>query len=318
MFDTDTIVGRHGGLGTAGGRIVDRHGQPFVLSGMSLFWSQWMPQFYCAGTVRWLREDWGCNAVRAALAVNFGGYRQDPEAEWRKVTAVVDAAIAEGIYVLVDWHVHEMEIISAATFFDRLSRAYGDVPNLIYEIWNEPYPRYGWSAHIKPYCAEIIPIIRANAPRSLIVAGTPTYSQRPDLAAGDPLGFDNVAYAVHFYAASHRGAFRDYCTAALDRRLPLLASEYGTCESNGDGRFDPVETEAWWRFLRRHHIGHFNWSVADKLETAAALLPGASPDGHWPAQTLTPSGRLVRAYLRSLAGQGALDIADSRAQVGGQ
>jgi len=318
MLDTDRIVPRHGRLATSGGRIVDRYGQPFELRGMSLFWSQWMPQFYSAGTVRWLHRDWGCNAVRAALAVNFGGYRQDPEAEWRKLAAVVEAAIAEEIYVLVDWHVHEMEIISAAGFFDRLSRAYGDVPNVIYEIWNEPYPRYEWGAHIRPYCREIIPIIRRNAPHSLIVAGTPTYSQRPDLAADAPLDFENVAYAMHFYAASHRGTFRDYCAAALSRRLPLLASEYGTCESTGDGRFAPEETQAWWSFLRRHHIGHFNWSIADKLETAAALLPGASPDGNWPVSSLTPSGQLVRAYLRSRARDGAVDMADSRAQVGGQ
>ena len=33
-------VARHGALHVAGGRVVDSHGQPVTLRGMSLFWSQ--------------------------------------------------------------------------------------------------------------------------------------------------------------------------------------------------------------------------------------------------------------------------------------
>ena len=294
------IVGRHGRLRTSGNKIVDKDGCPFTLRGMSLFWSQWMPQFYCSGTVRWLHRDWGCNAVRAALAVNRGGYKHDPEAEWQKITTVVEAAKTEDIYVVVDWHSHEMELECAMPFFERLSRKYRDLPNLIYEIWNEPYPRYDWAKDIKPYHAEVIRTIRANSPDSLIVAGTPFYSQRPDVAAMDPLAFENIVYSIHFYAASHRCDRREICAAAQSV-IPLLASEYGTCESSGDGAFDPSETERWWQLLRQLDIGHFNWSIADKLETAAALAPGASPEGKWAPSDLTESGKLVRRYLRSQA-----------------
>ncbi|MGN6363819.1 glycoside hydrolase family 5 protein [Asticcacaulis taihuensis] len=292
------IVSRHGHLRTSGNKIVDKDGRPFVLRGMSLFWSQWMPQFYSARTVKWLRDDWKCNAVRAALAVNKGGYKQYPEAEWQKIITVIEAAKAEDIYVVVDWHAHEMEPEGAIAFFERLSKTYGELPNLIYEIWNEPYPCYNWALHIKPYHTEIIRVIRANARRSLIIVGTPSFSQRPDIAATDPLSFDNIAYAIHFYAASHRGDRRDLCLAA-QAHVPILASEYGTCESNGDGVFDPLETGQWWRLLKQHDIGHFNWSIADKIETAAALMQGASPDGNWALSNLTDSGKLVRNYLRS-------------------
>lgn len=257
-----------------------------------------MPQFYSAATVRWLKSDWGCNAVRAALAVNMGGYKEDPEREWLKVTTVIEAAKAEDIYAVIDWHVHEMELEAAIAFFERLSSTYRDLPNLIYEIWNEPYPCYDWATLIKPYHAEIIRVIRAHAPRSLIVVGTPFFSLRPDIAAEDPLSFENIAYAIHFYAATHKDDRRDLCLAAQSR-IPLLASEYGTCESNGDGAFDAVETGQWWALLKQHDIGHFNWSIADKIETAAALMPGTSPDGNWALSSLTDSGKLVRNYLRS-------------------
>lgn len=48
--------------------MVDRHGDPVVLRGMSLFWSQWQPQYYNASAVRWLRDDWNINVIRVAMA----------------------------------------------------------------------------------------------------------------------------------------------------------------------------------------------------------------------------------------------------------
>ncbi|ESQ87778.1 hypothetical protein [Asticcacaulis benevestitus] len=101
-----------------------------------------------------------------------------------------------------------------------------------------------------------------------------------------------------------KGDRRDLCLAAQSR-IPLLANEYGTCESNGDGAFDAVETGLWWALLKPHDIGHFNGSIADKIETAAALTPGASPDGYWPLTCLTASGKWVRNYLRSQVAWGA-------------
>jgi hypothetical protein len=41
-----------------------------------------------------------------------------------------------------------------------------------------------------------------------------------------------------------------------------------------------------------------NWSIADKLETSAALKPNASSNGGWPDASLTPSGTLVRGKIR--------------------
>ncbi len=310
-------VSRGGPLRTLGNRVVDRHGRPFLLRGMSLFWSQWMPQFYCAGTVKWLHRDWGSNAVRTAVAVGYGGYRENPEAEWEKVARVVEAAVAEDMYVVVDWHTHEPEPEPAAEFFGRLAQAYAGLPHLVYEIWNEPYPRYDWHRDIRPYCEALVPVIRAHAPDSLIIVGTPNYSQRPDIPAAAPLALDNIAYAIHFYAASHGETLRRNCRIAIDQGLPLLASEYGTCEANGDGRFAPNETQAWWHFLEANGIGHFNWSIADKFETAAALMPGASPEGDWPEDMLTPSGRLVRNHLRSRRFDGRQETTDDGNQFVG-
>ena len=44
------------------------------LRGMSLYWSQWIPKYYTANTVKWLRDNWKVTVVRAAMAVKPDGY----------------------------------------------------------------------------------------------------------------------------------------------------------------------------------------------------------------------------------------------------
>ena len=295
-----TAVERHGQLRVEGNRILDRHGQPVMLRGMSLFWSQWQPRFYNEDAVRWLRDDWNVNVVRAALAVAPNGYLNHPEREARKVERVIDAAIKLGIYVIVDWHAHEPEPKAAAEFFARIARKYGQHPNIIYETWNEPLDKHDWSKVIKPFHEAVIPHIRAHDPDGLVVAGTQTWSQDVDKAADDPLRFPNVAYTLHFYATSHGQPLRDKATYALSKGAALFVTEYGTTEYTGDGRIDEQATRAWWDFMERNKISYLNWSVGSKRETSAALLPGSSSKGGWPDRLISRSGKLVREQLRKM------------------
>jgi len=78
---------------------------------MSLFWSQWSEGsvFYTANTVQSLKCNWNANVVRAAMGVENGGYLTNPSAEQAKVETVIKAAIAQGIYVIVDWHDHNAQ-----------------------------------------------------------------------------------------------------------------------------------------------------------------------------------------------------------------
>lgn len=295
-----TPVERHGALRVDGNRIVDQHGDPVVLRGMSLFWSQWGPQFYNADAVRWMAEDWNVTVVRAAMAIHGDGYMDNPEREIAKVETVIEAAIAEGLYVIVDWHAHQPEPEAAAAFFARIAAKYGDRPNLIYEPWNEPLNTHGWAEVVKPYHMAVIPGIRAVDPDNLIVAGTPAWSQDVDIAAADPLPFPNVAYTLHFYAGSHRQDLRDKAQKALDLGAALFVTEWGTTEATGDGPVDEAETRLWWGFMESRGLSHLNWSIMDKDETSAALLPGAPGSGGWTDAMITPSGRLVRERLREM------------------
>jgi endoglucanase len=295
-----TVVAEHGRLRVAGSRVVDARGRPITLRGMSLFWSQWKPQFYNVAAVRWIAADWHATVVRAAVAAaGPGSYETYPDAQLRRAETVIDAAVAAGIYVIVDWHAHDPRPEQAERFFSAIARRYRGVPNLIYETWNEPLPKYGWADVIKPYHVRVIGAIRAIDPGAFVVAGTRSWAQDVDEAAADPLPFSNTAYTLHFYAATHKADLRRKADLALSRGAALFVTEYGTTAANGDAPIDAAETRTWWQWCEARGISYVNWSLADKAEASAALKPGADPGGEWPAAQLTASGTLVRDQLRA-------------------
>jgi endoglucanase len=296
----ETPVERHGALRVQGNRIVDKHGEPVMLRGMSLFWSQWQGKYYNPQVVRTLVRDWNSNVIRAAMGVHSGGYIEKPKEEMRKVETVIDAAIREGIYVIVDWHAHELETEAAAAFFEKIARKYGRYPNLIYETYNEPLPKHGWKDQLKPYHTTVISQIRRYDPDNLVVAGTRSWSQDVEEAAADPLPFGNVAYTLHFYAGTHKQPLRDKAQKAMDLGAALFVTEWGSTDANGNGKVDVEETRRWFDFMEKNKISYLNWSIADKDESSAALLPGASPKGSWPDDMISQSGKLTRDQLRRM------------------
>jgi hypothetical protein len=281
------------------GNKVTANGQAANLAGMSLFWSNtgWGGEkYYTAQTVSWLKSDWKANLVRVAMGVeDDAGYLTDSTNKTR-ATTVIDAAIANNMYVIIDWHTHHAEDnkAQAITFFKEMATKYGNYNNVIYEVYNEPL-NISWSGVLKPYATDVIKEIRAIDPDNLIIVGTPNWSQDVDVAANDPItAYSNIAYTLHFYAGTHKQFLRDKAQTALNRGIALFVTEWGSVNADGAGGVDATETNTWLNFLKTNGISHANWALNDKAEGASALVTGASGNGGWTAAQLTASGALVR------------------------
>lgn len=297
-----TVVDHFGSLQVSGSQLTDKDGNPVTLRGMSLFWSQWGGKYYNKSCVRWLVEEWKCTVIRASLGINGNndGYLANPQQEMAKISEVIDACIELGIYVIIDWHDHHAEdhTADAVEFFSNIAEKYGDAPNIIYEIYNEPL-QISWEEIIKPYAEEVIESIRRHDSDNLIVVGTPTWSQDVDKAAASPIDDPNVAYTLHFYTSTHKQWLRTRSSNAMDAGIPLFVTEFGFSEASGNGIIDPVEKEAWINFLDTNNLSWCNWSVMDKDETSAALLPGADANGGWSDEMISESGKLVREFIQT-------------------
>lgn len=294
-----TPVETHGWLSVKGNQVVDEQGKAANLRGMSFFWSQWIGKYWNAQVVDWLVDDWKVSVVRAAMAVEEGGYLTTPAVQEARVRAVVDAALARGVYVIIDWHDHDAikHEAQAIEFFERMARDYGRNPHIIYEIFNEPTTQPWWE--IKGYASRVSAAIRKIDSKNLIIVGTPSWSAEVDKPAADPVPGTNIAYTLHFYAASHGQWLRDRAAAAMNAGIALFATEWGTCEYTGDGALSYDGTRDWLAFMDEKGISWANWAVSDKNETCAALVGGASGRGGWDAEYLTASGAFVRTEIRA-------------------
>jgi endoglucanase len=297
-IDTSFVI-KNGLLRVSGNQIVNKDGQPAIIKGMSLFWSQYMDKYYNYDCIKWLHDDWNCSVIRIAMATGQDGYQGHPEEQMKIVRKVVDGCIVLGIYVIVDWHSHNAqdEVNMAVPFFQEIARQYGDKPNIIYEIYNEPL-RVSWSDVVKPYCDSVIKAIRKIDPDNLIIVGSPHWSQDVDVAANDPLKDTNVAYSVHFYAGTHKQWLRNKVDSALSKGIAIFVTEFGTCLSNGNGDIDYEETNIWFDYLKKNNLSWCNWAVADKDETASILRKDANTKGKWGPADITESGNIIRKELK--------------------
>lgn len=293
------FVKKHGQLSVQGTQLVDKNNNPIVLRGLSFGWHSLWPRFYNEKAVSWLKKDFNCNIVRAAMGVELGdlSYINNPQFAKEKVEAVVDGAIESDIYVIIDWHSHNVNLKEAKQFFAEMSKKYAKYPNIIYEVFNEPDHETWWE--VKNYSEEIIRVIRENDPNNIILVGCPHWDQDIDLPAEDPIiGYTNIMYTMHFYAATHGKELRDRTDAAIKRGLPVFVSESAGMEASGDG---PLDYKAWQEYIdwmEAKKISWITWSVSDKEETCSILKKSANSEGKWKDEDLKESGIKIREYLR--------------------
>jgi endoglucanase len=296
-----TPVARYGQLGVRGAELVGANGAPVVLRGQAFGWDNWWPQYYNAGVVQWLRDDWCVDVVRPAMGIEpDGAYLGNPAASKQRMATVVEAAIDAGVYVIIDWHAHNLHQTEAVAFFGEMAQRYGKNPHVLYEIFNEPEKDETWQ-QVKDYARAVIGAIRQHDPDNIVIVGSPEWDQRIDTVAADPLKDQtNVVYSVHFYAGTHGQWLRDRTKAALGAGIPVFVSESSGAEASGQGANDYVEWKAWIDFMEQNLVSFLNYSVSDKAgETISILKPGANASGNWTDAELTESGRYVRKLLRS-------------------
>lgn len=307
----NTPVGKHGRLSVKGTKLVDKKGKAFQLKGVSTHGINWDvgEPYVNKEAFQSLRDEWGVNCIRVAMYTEeYNGYCVTDSNSRKKLLKTIDNAVKYskqlGMYVIIDWHIlsdqtpnkHKKE---ANKFFAYVAKKYGAYENVLFEICNEPNGSTSWS-EIKSYAKTIIKTIRKSAKKSIIIVGTPTWSQDVDIAAGSPIkGYKNIMYTVHFYAATHKESYMQKVQTALDKGLPVICTEFSACDASGNGNIDSVSGKKWLQFLRKNKIGFCCWSLSNKNETASLLKSSCTRRGKFKTKDLSKMGKwIVSQYLK--------------------
>jgi endoglucanase len=270
-------------------------------------------------------------------------------------------ANSRGLYIIVDWHIlnpgdpsdpiylnagldlplykairkDHPDYTGPQLFFAYLSDKYGDLPNILFEIANEPNRngREGnatvvWKEKLLPYSQKLVDAIRAydgdGKKDNIVICGTDNWSQYVNAPVANPVKDKNgqIMYTMHFYAGTHDagkdgGSFwlRKKVLNALDGDLAsgnagiaVFCTEWGTSLASGDGGPFINYAERWLEFLDDNKISWCSWSLARKPEVSSSTVRNTSDhptdtdgDGikNWDWNTeLSITGRFVRAKIR--------------------
>lgn len=289
-----------------------KDGAEVQVRGMSLYWSL-MPQaveFWSEEGVSTMVRNMNIQIVRAAMATGnedwqggYKGYASDPNTQKNLVKTVVEAAIKNDIYVIIDWHSHEAhkQTDAAKNFFKEMAETYGQYDNVIFEVYNEPQ-QISWS-EVKNYANQVIQVIRQYSD-NLVLVGNPSWDQNPSDAIGNEVNDSkkNTAYTLHYYANSHNwsgnydwGGESEGAKGekAMNAGLSVFISEWGTGNADGKGTPDQNRNKNWQDYVNKHKLSWANWSASYINEGTAAFQEGSSKT----SLQYTTSGNLVKGYL---------------------
>ena len=302
--ESGTPVENHGKLSVKGTDLVDKNGDKYQLKGLSTHGMTWFPQYVSEETFKTLRDDWGANLIRLAMYTDTGdSYGYCSGGDKAEIKKLLDDGVGYasdlGMYVIIDWHIlndnnPNNHIEDAKDFFNTVSKEYAEYDNVLYEICNEPNGGTTWT-DVKSYAETIIPVIRANDKDAIIIVGTPTWSQDVDIASEDPVtGYDNIMYAAHFYAATHKQELRDKISKAIDNGLPVFISEFSICDASGNGAIDYNEADAWFEFIDKYNLSYASWSLSNKAETASLFSSSSTTVSDFSESDISDTGKYIR------------------------
>ena len=295
-----------------------KDGAEVQVRGMSLYWSL-MPQavdFWSEEGITSMVNDMKIQIVRAAMAtgdenwkgewngIQLKGYASDPNNQKQFVKTVVEAAIKNDIYVIIDWHSHtaHQQTDASKNFFKEMAEAYGQYNNVIFEIYNEPQ-KIEWDL-IKSYADEVVAEIRKYSD-NLVLVGTPEWDQYPNRVIGkevnDPK--QNTAYTFHYYSGTHCisgmhpgnefwACEGEHAIEAMNAGLSVFVSEWGTTTADGKGDV-AGDNDGWQNWLNSNKLSWANWSASKISEGSAAFSNQATTTN----LAFSNSGNKVKSYL---------------------
>ena len=317
-------------LKVSGTRLTAANGSPVVLKGISTHGLSWFPEYVNADSMKQLHSQWGANCIRLAMyTAEYNGYCTGGTQNQAKLKALVDDGVKYAaqnqMYAIIDWHIlsdgnPNTYLEQAKQFFSEMAAKYASYHHVLYEICNEPNGGTTW-AQIKAYAQQIIPAIRQKDADAVIIVGTPNWCQCLGQAAADPLtGYDNILYALHFYAATHTDSLRREMVSAIHAGLPVIVSEFSICDASGNGNIDTTQAAKWLSLLDQYEVSRIAWNLSNKNETSAMILNSCQKKSGWTYQELSASGRwlldnMFRKTAAALTGTSSVGVQNAVSSV---
>lgn len=230
-------------LGTEGNHFKMSDGKSFTPRGVSLCSLEWHKPLQQIEDIT-TKDKWEVNILRLPVQTK----------EWDRVGAenyirdYLDPAVKlcreKKMQCIIDWHEiapwDDLEKTrKLEDFWARVAPRYAADKNIIYEIFNEPTEpksktKENWAAW-KKSMQKWVDDIRKDAPLTLLLVGSPHWSQMTGFAAEDPVRGQNIAYVAHVYP-NYKPRDWDALFGKAAETVPVFLTEWGWS----------AQEKAWW------------------------------------------------------------------------
>jgi endoglucanase len=180
-------------------------------------------------------QGWHAKIVRLPVDFPGGAWQANPDEYFSTLLdPAVRHCVAKKVYCIIDLHYigdyDQARMQQVREFWRYVAPRYANVPNVFYELYNEPVQLGGdaswgtWRNTIQPVVDEI----RSVAPENIILVGSPRYDTglRPQELRADPVRGTNLVYVAHMYPASGPQHWDHLWGAATDV-VPVCVTEWG-------------------------------------------------------------------------------------------
>lgn len=301
----------NGRLKVENGLVCNQFGTPYQLTGMSTFHFKKKEAKLSYNAVKTTKL-YGANYLRCAMYLNNAqdgskGYLEAKEETKVILKNLVDYAIDLDMYVCVDWHglannLPLTNVADAKEFFTEMCTLYKNVPNVIWEIFNEPpIADDTWINQAKPYAEQIIPHIRAIIPDSFIIVGTQKTDNVWEPTIASPLtgtNANNIVYCYHLYGGKILQGYK-----YMASNLPMFVSEWGvgnaTTETPESADYVNSEKDMLY-YSKKFNLSWAMWALSNKVTAHNFVDPEVNvlQDGGWIADALSKTGKFISKHFR--------------------
>lgn len=239
-------------LKVEGNQLVTPDGESVTLRGVSLCSLSWHNPLTLLQELDQEDNGWSVNVVRLPVQPQEWK-RLGPESYMKeRLDPAVEECRKNGLYCIIDWHEiaawnrkeTEQDLLK---FWQHVAPRYANEPFILYEIFNEPtFPkarsRKNWLA-FREKAQAWVDMVRALAPRTVLLVGSPHWSQMPSFAVEDPVQGKNLMYVMHLYGGWPKESWDELFGNAA-AVLPLFVTEWGwsSLEQNKDTPFYGTRT----------------------------------------------------------------------------
>lgn len=231
-------------LSVNGKNIINKNGQVVTLKGVNIVNPV---KLHCRNKFNkeLFKEisDTKSNVIR--IPVNPESWLQDEDYMWRYLDSAVKWAGEYDMYVIIDLHFignivtgvgEQMPDIDSPkdftySFWEKVSTHFKDVPNVLFEIYNEPNDI---SENTWRKCAsDIVDIIRSTGANQIIIVSGTEYSSNLSWVINNPIDSHNIAYACHIYPGNNIFLWSNNF-GNISNLYPVIMTEWGYIDEHRD------------------------------------------------------------------------------------